>query len=332
MADENPTQPDTAVAEAPAEAAPSPLTGSAPGTEQAQPYDFRQPSFLTASDLRNLKVRHEEFTRALAARLSIYLRLEFTAQLSSLKTITFQKFIHGMAAPTHLTLFKLEPLRGICILDLPPRLGLTVVDRLLGGPALGVNPNVEISEIEVSLLDQAVQVILSEWCHQWIGVQDIRPVLLGHENNPRFLQTTEEDSVMFVVTLEARLGDCTEKFQIGVPFLTIEPLIQQLHAKLDVRTEEKAPVASPKLRWNREFDSVPVELTAEWNGLMLPARNIAALKVGDVLQLSPQSAHQVQVRLARTTKFTGRLGTRGGKWAIQLSESTTNEPSVSPRL
>jgi flagellar motor switch protein FliM len=98
-------------------------------------YDFRQPSFLSASELRKLRVRQEEFIRSLAARLSIYLRLEFGLQMSKIETLSFQKFIDGLSNPTHLTLFKLEPLRGVCLLDIPPRLGLSIVDRQLGGPA-----------------------------------------------------------------------------------------------------------------------------------------------------------------------------------------------------
>src|SRR5262245_16951791 len=53
--------------------------------ENIQPYDFRHPVFLSPGELRRLRIRHEEFIRALAARLSIYLRLEFSLQMSKLQ-------------------------------------------------------------------------------------------------------------------------------------------------------------------------------------------------------------------------------------------------------
>src|SRR5262245_2383569 len=93
--------------------------------ESIQPYDFRHPVYLSPTELRRLRIRHEDFIRALAARLSIYLRLEFTLQMSKLQTVTYQKFCEGLPNPTHLSLFKVEPLRGIGILDIHPRLGLT---------------------------------------------------------------------------------------------------------------------------------------------------------------------------------------------------------------
>ena len=139
-----------------------------------QPYDFRHPVFLSPAELRRLRIRHEEFIRALAARLSIYLRLEFSLQISKLQTITFQKFCESLPNPTHLSLFKVDPLRGIGILEIHPRLGLTIVDRLLGGPAHSITADHDFSEIEMALLDQAVQVVLAEWCNHWASIQEVR--------------------------------------------------------------------------------------------------------------------------------------------------------------
>jgi flagellar motor switch protein FliM len=45
-------------------------------------------------------------------------------------------------------------------------------------------------------------------------------------------------------------------------------------------------------------------LTAEWQGLELSARDILHLKVGDVLQVSPQLAQQVCLRLGENRNLT----------------------------
>jgi flagellar motor switch protein FliM len=285
-----------------------------------QPYDFRHPVFLSPSELRKLRLRHEEFIRSLAARLSIYLRLDFSLQMSKLQTITFQKFAESLANPSFITLFKVEPLRGICILELQPRLGLTVVDRLLGGPAHSVNPDHDLTEIELALLDQAVQVILSEWCLHWSNVQELRPVVLGHESNGRFLQTAAHDTVMLALAMEARVGDCMEQLQIGFPYYTLEPLIRQLGQTVETSAREAGGPPPGPATWNPLFDEVRVPVTAEWRGLELSARELTGLKVGDVLQLSPECSHQVQVRLADIPKFHARLGTRANKWAVELTE------------
>jgi flagellar motor switch protein FliM len=284
-----------------------------------QPYDFRNPVFLSPSELRKLRLRHEEFIRSLAARLSIYLRLDFSIQMSKLQTLPYQKFTESLANPSFITLFKVEPLRGICALEVQPRLGLTIVDRLLGGPAHSVNPDHDLTEIELALLQQAVQVILSEWCLHWSNVQELRPVVLGHESNGRFLQTAAHDTVILAIAMEARVGDCMEQLQIGFPYYTLEPLIRQLGQAVETTAKDRGRPSDTLSRWNPLFEEVRVPVTAEWPGLELSARELTQLKAGDVLQLSSECSQRVRIRLADIPKFHGRLGTRAGQWAVELT-------------
>lgn len=291
--------------------------------DSIQPYDFRHPVFLSPHELRKLRVQHEEFIHSLAARLSVYLRLEFGLQMSQLQTLTYQKFTESLPNPCHLTLFKVEPLRGICVLNINPRLGLTIVDRLMGGPGHSVTVNRDLSEIEVALLDQVVQIIIGEWCNHWSKLRELHPVLLGHENSGRFLQTSVPDAVMIALTMEAHIGDCVEQFQIGFPYTTLEPLIQELSLKLNPQAEENAAAvakAAAHPRWNHDLDEVSIPVTAEWPGMELAARALTRLKVGDVLPLPVDFASQIQLRLAQMPKFQGRLGTRDQHWAVEVTK------------
>ncbi len=292
-------------------------------TDSIQLHDFRHPVFLSPPQLRRLRVHHEEFIHSLAARLSVYLRLEFGLQPSQFQTLTYQKFTESLSNPCHLTLFKVEPLRGICVLNIHPRLGLSMVDRLMGGPDHSVTVNRELSEIEVALLDQIVHIIIGEWCNHWSKLRELHPVLLGHENSGRFLQTSVPDAIMIALTMEARIGECVEQFQIGFPYTTLEPLLQELGLKLNPQAEEKAAavakaVAHPK--WNHDLADVRVPVTAEWPGMELAARSLARLKVGDVLPLPMDFASQIELRLAQMPKFQGRLGTRDQHWAVEVTK------------
>jgi flagellar motor switch protein FliM len=286
--------------------------------EDVQPCDFRQPAFLTSGELRRIQLRHEEFIRSLAAHLSIYLRLEVVIHLSKLQTLGFQKYIDGLPNPTHLTQFKVEPLKGVCLLDMSPRLGLTFVDRLLGGPAHSVNPNGELSEIEAALLDQVAGLILNEWCALWQKIQNTRPVLLGHESNGRFLTSSARDAVLLILSMEVRLGDCVEQMQLAFPLMTIEPLVR--NSAQAAALQPDAPGLRGQLKWNPGFDEVLVRLHAQWQGLDLSARELTRLKCGDVLLLEANCFDRVEIRFEQLPKFYGRLGTSGEHWAVQLSE------------
>lgn len=290
-----------------------------PAKSSGQPYDFRNPVFLPASQLRRLRSEHEEFIHALAARLSIYLRMEFALQMTRLETMTYQKFKGGLGSPTHLTMLKTEPLRGVCILDINPGLGLAMVDRLLGGSGHAVSLSRDLSEIEVALLDQVVHIVFGEWCNHWSSLQEIRHQVVGHENNPQFLQTMQPDAVILVLSMEARIADCLEQIQIGFPYNTVEPLIEKLGGQLRPDAEEPDEAVNAH-RWNPELADVNIPVTAEWPPVFVKASELACLQVGDVVPIPAEFANQVQIKLARMKKFCGRLGTKGNNWAVEVQQ------------
>jgi len=317
--------PETAVsAELPNSSPETPPQASTPGGKsqgQVKPYDFRRPSFLSPRELRKLRQRHEEFASALCARLSIYLRIEFNLQISDLQPISYQAFTESLPERTHLCLFKMEPLRGIGVLEVHPRLGMTIIDRLLGGPAQPFNPERDFSEIELALLNQALMIILSEWSSNWAGMIDLHPSLLGHESNARFLQIAPHDTPMLVLSMEARIGECLEQIQLAIPGYTLEPLLRKMNGGIDAPATPHAPNGAAPAAWNPQYDDVRVPLCVAWNDLELTAREITQLKTGDFLALDPQCAQRIAIRLSDQARFMGRLGTANGCWAVEITES-----------
>jgi len=282
-------------------------------------HDFRQSGFLAPSELRRIKQRHEQFIRGVAARLAIFLRLEFALQLAKVQIISYQKFTETLTSPTHITLFKTEPLKGVGLLVMTPALGLAFVDRLLGGPGKSPESTRDLSEIEVALIDQVSTLILTEWCNHWPEMRELHPALLGHENNSKYLQTATPDTAMLTLSLNGGFGDKLEPLQIAFPFATVEPLMRLLTPSMT--DNDAAPVAIGKPKWSAGFDDMKVPVIAEWHGLKMSAGQITTLKVGDVISLDPACAAQVQLRLSHIAKFTGRPGTCGGKWAVQLTSA-----------
>ena len=289
--------------------------------EAIRTHDFRQSGFLAASELRRIRQRHEQFVRSLAARIAMFLRLECRFTLSKVHIVGFQKFTESLTNPAHITLFKTEPLKGVGLLVIPPRLALQLVDRLLGGPGELPADNRDLSDIEVALSDQAAALILSEWCNHWPEMRDLHHQLLGHENNSKFLQTAPPDTAMLIISVESSIAEQLETFHIVFPYTTVDPLMRLINPALP-GADAVAP-RTAKTRWNAEFDSVKVPVTAEWQGLKMSAGDVTRLKPGDLLSLDPACAAQVLVRLGNIPKFFGRPGTSDAKWAVQLTAAIT---------
>jgi flagellar motor switch protein FliM len=284
-----------------------------------QAHDFRNAPLLSARDLQKLRSHQTEFVNALASRLSMFLRLEFTLKLAGLQTVPYRKLAQSWPNPTFLTIFKAEPAQGVGILEIAPRLGSAIVDRLMGGPGTPSERAGEFSEIEKAILEQAAQLIITEWCGHWRAAKEFKSAILGHESNGRFVQVNSPETVMLVVDLELRQAAAPERIQIAFPYSSLEPLIRRMsHANGAVPDIALAAAAKPPPKWNNCFDDVRVPIAARWHWSELSARDLLALKVGDVLQVDRESAGGTEVCVADAPRFSAVPGIVAGKWAVEL--------------
>jgi flagellar motor switch protein FliM len=301
--------------------------GGVVGPEQAgpkvEPYDFRNPAFLSEGELRRLRLLHEDFIRYLSARLSLYLRMEFGLKMAKLTTVTYSKFTESLPNPTHIGLFKVEPLVGVGVLDINPRLALTIADRLLGGRGHSVKAERYLTEIEMALIEDVILILLEEWCGQWKAEQELRPMIIGHENNGRFLQTSPRDAIMLAMALECNFGDCSEQIQIGVPYYTIEPVVKKMQARRAKDTAVSAP--AKRAEWQAAYDRVTVPVRAEWDAFELTLREVSSLRVGDVIEMKPSLCAETVVLLNGTPKFVGTVGLDTDHVAVQLTRKLPTE-------
>lgn len=300
-------------------AAVDPTTGAA----KVQVYDFRNPTFLAEAELRRLRQMHEDFVRYLSARLALHLRMDFGLKLTAFTTATYADFTESLPNPTHISLFKIEPLIGVGVFEMNPRLALTIADRLLGGRGQAGKAERNLTEIEVALIEDVILVILEEWGNQWKLDQELRPQIIGNENSARFLQSSPRDAIILTLALECTFGDCTEKLQLGVPFYTIEPLVKKMQA----RRQKDAAItpAAKRAEWHTSYDRITVPVRAEWNAFEISLREISTLRIGDVIEMQPSICAETRVLLNGTPKFSGTVGLDNDRVAIQLTRKLSPE-------
>lgn len=288
--------------------------------DSAQTYHFREQSSLSANELRKLRLRHEEFIRSLAARLSIHLRLEVGLQMSKLETGHFRKFLEVISNPTFLTMFQLEPLPGVCFLDIPPRLALSLVNRELGGSGQCMEDPRPPSEIETRLLSKMVEIIAGEWCSFWRDLLDLRLVLLGHESNSDFVRTCPLDTMMLVLGIQVQIGGLSEQIQFCFPCATLESLLVKLNS--DMKTvAQTVSTTNVMPKWNPLLDNIKIKVTIRLPNLKLTAREVAQFQPGNVVLLPNEMISQGEVCLAGKPKFCATVGTHNKRWAAKIVDA-----------
>lgn len=275
-------------------------------------------SLFSSSDLRKLRVRHEDFIRSLSAQLSIYLRLDFGLRMAKLEGRKFHDFLQALPNPAYLASFRLHPLPGKCRLEISPRLALAIVDRQLGGSGQCAEGPQEVTELEIRLLSRFVDIIIGEWCNFWRPVLDLRPELAETETNSRSVQHDSRNTTFLVLAIEAKLGEITEQIQLVFPYGVLKPLLDKLNATVQQSEQENAEVEKPSTSWNPALDELHLTLTAELPSVTLSAAQLAKLKPGDLLPFELSAASRVQVNIANRPKFLAVLGTIDDRKAIRL--------------
>jgi len=288
--------------------------------EAVMPFTFGQAASLSSSDLHRFRTHNTAIARAMAARLSLFVRAEFSMELEEVSTMTFQKYTDNAPTPCHLVLFKVEPLQGIGVLDFAPSLGLVLTDRMLGGIGAMVDPDRPLREVEHALIDQAARILLQEWVENWKTRERLIPRLLGFENNPKFLTICDPDEEVKVLKYTATMGDVFDRLQLVLPVKMSEPLIQQLTADTDVKKKDAASKESRRPKWNTAYDGVKLRVSAVWDDVEMLSKDLLDFKVGDLLPLKSDSFDKVEVRLADRPKFMGRLGSVAKKSAVEITK------------
>ena len=200
---------------------------------------------------------------------------------------------------------------------------MTMVDRMLGGPGHSVRDERYLTEIEIALLEEAILIILEEWCRQWEDIQEMHAAITGRENSGRFLQTSPHDAIVLVLTMEATLGDCSEPLQIGLLYYTLEPVIKKMQENARKHNEPKINLEKP--HWRVSYDKINVPVYAVWDAFDIPLRDMVSLRTGDVLELSSDVIQSTQLVLENTPRFIGEVGLDGSHIAVKVTQPIQEE-------
>ena len=284
-------------------------------------YTAGKQAALSSTEVHRFQSENGKIVRSLAARLSLFLRMEMTLEQVSLEVVDLPKYASEHQHPRHMILFKIHPLEAVGVLDVSKPLMLTFADRMLGGKAFSVNPDRSIREVETALMDQIAQLFLREWSRSWRYEEPLRASLLGHEADPMHLQIGGPEDTFYHVSIEASLGDCIDQMQMLLPVRSIDPVVRHLtQATMVSQTEEDIEEHEEYVRqhWNPLFNNLPVKVVAKWPGIPVKTRDVSAFKEGDIIPLDPERLSDVEVSMAGKPKYVCRLGSLDKKCAVEI--------------
>lgn len=289
---------------------------------EVREFDFRNPIFLSEKEVSQVRARNEKFAFYLGQNLSMELRMGIDFTVTNLAVQQYAQFTQSIESPSHVSLFKVNELTGVGLLEISPVLALGMVDRALGGKGVAGQEPRFLTAIESAMVDDVAQVIVDEWCHQWDGYMELTAQVIGQETTGRFLQTSDPVSQVIVLSVEANLGEIKEQIRIGIPYYTVTPIltrIQEVTQKANKSTDKEGGVP-----WKGTYDNISVPVTTEWAVKATTVKDLLELKEGDFLELGSNILQQTRVSIAGRHCFNAEYGKDGEDVAVKITEKISN--------
>ncbi|HWI65925.1 MAG TPA: flagellar motor switch protein FliM [Symbiobacteriaceae bacterium] len=282
-------------------------------------YDFRRPTKFKKDLLRTLVMVHDNYARLLQSFFLASLRTSVQVVVRGTNQYLYAEYTQLLPTPAVVAVVRLNPLPGLCLIEISSNIAFAIIDRVFGGPGSDVQPQRGLSEIELSVVQRTIQDMFGPLQEAWRNVADIRPVLETMEINPAFLQTSSPSEVLATMTLAVQIGEHSGNVTLVFPYSTVAPVMSKLspHRWL---ADDQANVQADDEGLQDSIQEAPVSMTVQLGTARITVGEFTGLQVGDVIPLETRLNDDLMVYAGNVLTFHGRPGVVGNRLAIQVTK------------
>ena len=286
---------------------------------QVKDYDFKRPAKFSKEHLRTLELIFEHYGRLLSTNLPVYLRKNVQVNVVSSETVTFNEFTNALSNPVILGIIAFQPLVGNILLDLGSQVGCSFIDRMLGGPGEGMDKMRDFSEIEMGILEKLMTISTQLLREPWKNVLEVEPVLERIETNTQFAQIIAPNEMIAIVTLNVKMGDVEGFMNICIPYMTIEPIIDNLNTKFWFTSMANQDHGDHRQDLENLLRRVDVPVKAVLGKSQIAVSDFLGLQVGDIIRLERRVDNELDVYVGMYKKFSAVPGTDHDHYAVRVT-------------
>lgn len=287
---------------------------------RAQPYDFRRPDRIAKDQLRSIHLLHENFARSLGSSLSAYLRAYAIVNLVSVEQLSFMEFLQCLASPTVMVSLGMQQFDTNALLEISPAIAFPVLEMLLGSKgASGSKMDREITEIEQSILDGLVRIILRDLRDAWRQVASIDFAIENYETEPQLMQIMAPNEAVVAISIEVRLGELSGMMNLAMPSITIKMLGQKFDQQWTSRRTEATDAEHSRVL--RLIRNANMHFDSRLRGPTLTVENLLRLDRGDILTFDYPVDRDIDVVVNGRHKYKGKVGAKGRKRSVSLDKA-----------
>jgi flagellar motor switch protein FliM len=287
-------------------------------------YDFKRPNRVSKEQLRAFRSIHDKLARTSSSQISAIMRSIVEIQLHSVDQMTYGEFLMSLPNPTSFNVFSMKPLEGNGILEVNPSIAYPMIDRILGGRGDPFENNREFSDIEMSLFETILKVLMDNLRDAWKVVEEINPVIEQKESSPNVVQIVAQNEIVVMIVMEIIIGQSSGMMNICYPVIALESLLPKL-ASRDLMLNESGTKKSRNQDLKVILGGANVELEAYLGSAKVTLKDILELDIGDIIKLSGGTDDGVTVSVNGKDRFIGDIGVRRHRKSLKIREKVFDE-------
>lgn len=293
--------------------------------KEAKSYNFARPSKFSKEQLRSLEIVFDNYSRMMSSFLTGYLRTTVNVELANAEQVTYSEFNNLLLNPVILSIVDFSPLKGSIILEMSANIGYSIIDRILGGPGIGMKKLRDFSDLEKILLERVIVQALSFIPETWENIAEIRPRLEKIETNSQFAQIISPNEMTALVTLTIKIGGIEGLINFCIPYMVIEPIMDRLNTKYWFSRAEDDEETTHAENIEIQLEKAEVKVSAIIGKTYINVIDFINLQAGDIIPLDSYVNSDLNIMVGNLLKFKGKPGVSRGKNAIQVTSLVDKE-------
>ncbi len=289
--------------------------------KEAIPFDFRLPNRISKNQMRTMRNIHEIFAESFSSFLVSKLQSICSVNVTSVDQIYYSEYVLSVSNPACLWTFDIANTDIKGILEMSPELGLSLVERLLGGSGVGTKQTNVITPIEQKVIQVVVDRIMQDLKKAWQTIDSYTFVVDHFEPDVDFAQITSPSESVLLISFEIIIGD--KSYMMNVCFATyaFDTVISKLSSQKlsSIRpTKYHGTTSHEILSENVKLADVPIRV--EFGTSKISMVELEELAAGDIIKLSTRLSDDAIVRVGNKDLFTGRTGVVNKKKAVKITK------------
>ncbi len=292
-------------------------------------YNFGRSDRIPKPQVKAIQNLYENFARDLTIAFSAYLRDYVVINIISVEQIAYAEFLESLPSPTCLVSMRVQPFGELSVLELSPSVCSAVVEILMGGHAKQPTQlNRKLTEIEQSVLDGLIRLILTNLKAAWRTVHEVDFEVDSQESDPQVFRVLAPNDGVVAVAIEVRVGENVGMMNIGMNSLTATRLREKFDHN---KSYKKVAGEEEQLERLRLFQRSLLEVEAFLPGAPLNVQDLLDLEVGDIVILDVPMDASADLLFNQRAKFRGQVVSTGIKRGFLVESRVDQDTDSVPR-